>query len=139
MIEKLESMYALAWREHDLESAFRDVPEDFEWVVPGHPDGAVRHGSRAVIEFFHDWIEQFDDLDTDWQLEETRPDTVLALVTTRAHGRVSGVPVELNFAQVWTFRDGEPVRMVLYADPDKGRAAAGAAPPDAPHAPPRPP
>jgi hypothetical protein len=32
---------------------------------------------------------------------------------------------------VWTFRDGLPARMVLYADPDKGRAAAGAAPPRA--------
>ena len=54
-------------------------PDEFEWVVPGHPDGPV-----------------------------------LALAT----------PVELRFAQVWTFRDGEPARMVLYADADKGRRAA---------------
>ena len=38
--------------------------------------------------------------------------------------RASGVPVEITYAQVWTFRDGEPVRMVLYADPEKGRRAA---------------
>ena len=129
MIETLESMYALAWRENDLESALRDLPEDFEWVVPGHPDGAVRHGPHAVIEFFHDWIDQWDEPDTDWELEVTRPDTVLALVTTRGRGRASGVPVEMSFAQVWTFRDDEPVRMVLYPNPDRGRAAAGAAPP----------
>ena len=35
-------------------------------------------------------------------------------MTTRGRGRVSGVPVEMTFAQVWTFRDGEPARMVLY-------------------------
>ena len=125
MIEQLDRMYELAWRENDLESALRDLPENFEWVVPGHPDGAVRRGPHAVIEFFHDWNDQWDDTTTDWTLQQTRPDTVLALVTTRGRGRASAVPVELNFAQVWTFRDGEPVRMVLYADADKGRRAAG--------------
>jgi len=126
VIEQLDRMYELAWRENDLQSALRDLPENFEWVVPGHPDGAVRRGPHAVIEFFHDWNDQWDDPTTDWTLQQTRPDTVLALVTTRGRGRASGVPVELNFAQVWTFRDGEPVRMVLYADADKGRRAAGA-------------
>jgi ketosteroid isomerase-like protein len=129
MIEELERMYAQVWREHDLEGALADLPDDFEWVMPGHPEGAVRHGPHAVTEFFRDWMAQWDEPDTDWKLEQTRPDTVLALVTTRGRGRVSGAAVEREFAQVWTFRDGEPARMVLYADPDKGRAAAGAAPP----------
>lgn len=126
MIEKLDLMYTRVWREGDLKSALADLPDDFEWVVPGHPDGAVRRGPHAVTEFFRDWIDQWDDPDTDWTLQETRPDTVLALVTTRGRGRASGVPVELKFAQVWTFRGGEPARMVLYADADKGRRAAGA-------------
>jgi ketosteroid isomerase-like protein len=69
-------MYALVWRDHDLEAA-----------LAGHGPGA-RHDARR--------------------------------------GRVSGVPVEMRFAQVWTFRDGEPARMVLYPDAEKGRRAAGA-------------
>jgi hypothetical protein len=40
---------------------------------------------------------------------------------------VSGVPVELRFAQVWSFREGVPVRMVYYADMEEGRRAAGLA------------
>jgi ketosteroid isomerase-like protein len=128
VIERLDLMYALVWRHRDLDAAFAGLPHDFEWVVPGHPDGAVRRGPQAVREFFRDWIDQWDEPDTEWQLELTRSDTVLALVTTRGRGRASGVPVELSFAQVWTFRDGQPARMVLYADPDKGRQAAGAAP-----------
>jgi ketosteroid isomerase-like protein len=127
-METLDLMYALVWREHDLDAAFADLAEDFEWVVPGHPDGAVRSGPHAVNEFFRDWLEQWDEPETDWKLQKTGPDTVLALVTTRGRGRASGVPVELEFAQVWTFRDGQPARMVLYADPDKGRRAAGATP-----------
>ena len=125
MIERLDRMYALVWRDRDLDAAFADLPADFEWVVPGHPDGAVHRGPHAVAEFFRDWIDQWDEPDTDWKLEQTRPDTVLALVTTRGRGRASGVPVEFGFAQVWTFRGGRPVRMVLYADADKGRRAAG--------------
>ena len=129
MIEAIDLMYTRVWRERDLDAALADLPEDFEWVVPGHPDGAVRHGPADVAEFFRDWMDQWAEPETDWTLQQTRPDTVLALVTTRGRGRASGVPVELTFAQVWTFRDGGPARMVLYADPDKGRAAAGAAPP----------
>ena len=119
-------MYALVWRDGDLDAAFAVLPDDFEWVVPGHPDGAVRHGPHAVTDFFRDWIEQWDEPDTDWKLEVTRPDTVLALVTTRGRGRTSGVPVEMTFAQVWRFRDGEPISMVLYPNPDRGRRAAEA-------------
>jgi ketosteroid isomerase-like protein len=128
VIERLDRMYVLVWREHDLETALAGLPDDFEWVMPGHPDGAVRHGARAVTEFFYDWIEQWDEPDTDCRLEQTRPDTVLALVTTRGRGRASGVPVEVSYAQVWTFHEDEPRRMVLYGDPEKGREAAGAGP-----------
>jgi hypothetical protein len=40
------------------------------------------------------------------------------------------VPVELHFAQVWSFREGMPVRMVFYADTDidEARRAAVLAP-----------
>jgi ketosteroid isomerase-like protein len=124
MIEELDRMYALVWREHDLDAALADLPDDFEWVVPGHPDGAVRQGPHAVTDFFRDWMDQWEEPDSEWKLEQTRPDTVLALLTTRGRGRASGVPVEISYAQVWTFRGGEPARMVLYADPDKARRAA---------------
>jgi ketosteroid isomerase-like protein len=73
-------------------------------------------------------MDQWAETETDWQLEQTAPDTVLALCTTRGRGRASGAPAEITFAQVWSFKDGEPVRMVLYADPAKGRAAAGSGP-----------
>jgi ketosteroid isomerase-like protein len=129
MIERLDRMYALVWGERDLDSAFVGLPDDFEWVVPGHPDGAVHRGPQAVREFFRDWIDQWDEPESVWRLEQTRPDTVLAITTTRGRGRASGVPVEQTFAQVWTFRDGEPMRMVLYTEVDRGRAAAGAPPP----------
>ena len=126
MTELLDRMYARVWHERDLEAAFDGLPEDFEWIVPGHPDGDVHRGPRAVLAFFRDWIDQWEDAESEWELEQTSPDTVLSCTTTRGRGRASGVPVELHFAQVWTFRGGVPIRMRLHADADSARRAARA-------------
>ena len=125
MIGQLDRMYALVWREHDLEAAFEGLPEDFEWVVPGFPGGERARGPRATLDFFRDWIDQWDDLKVDWELEQAGAESVLAIVTTRGRGRVSGVPVELRFAQVWSYADGLPRSMVVYPDVDEARRKAG--------------
>jgi ketosteroid isomerase-like protein len=133
MIKELELLYARVWHEHDLEGALADLPRDFEWVVPGFPGNEATRGPEGTLEFFRDWIDQWEDLRVDWELEQGVPDTILALVDMRGCGRASGVPVELHFAQVWSFREGVPVRMVVYADVEDGRRAAGlASPPPAP-------
>ena len=124
-IELLERLYARAWREHDLEAALGDLPRDFEWIVPGFPGDEAARGPEATLEFFRDWIEQWDDLRVDWKFEAVSPDTVLAFVDMLGTGRTSGVPVELHFAQVWSFREGVPVRMDYYAEDEEARRAAG--------------
>jgi len=129
MIEQLELLYTRVWREHDLEGALADLPQDFEWLVPGFPGNQAAHGPEGTLEFFRDWIDQWEDLRVDWEFEQGSPDAVLAIVDMRGRGRTSGVPVELHFAQVWSFREGVPVRMVFYADTEEGRRAAGLAPP----------
>ena len=131
MIQVLERLLARVWREDDLEGALADLPHDFEWVVPGFPGSQVARGPEATLDFFRDWIAQWEDLRVDWELEQSSPDTVFAIVDMRGRGRASGVPVELRFAQVWSFRDGVPVRMVFYNDVEEGRSAAGLAPPPA--------
>jgi ketosteroid isomerase-like protein len=125
MLRILERGYELIWRENRIEEAIRGLGEDFEWVVPGHPEGDVRYGPDAVIAFFRDWIEPFAELQVDWELNELGPDRALALVTTRGRGRVSGAPVEMCTGQLWTFRDGRFVRSVMYLDVDDAIRAAG--------------
>ena len=129
MIERLELLLTRVWREHDLEGALADLPQDFEWLVPGFPGSEAAHGPDETLDFFRDWIEQWEDLRVDWELQPGRPDTVLACVDMRGRGWVSGAPVELHFAQVWSFREDVPVRMVYYADIEEGRRAAGLASP----------
>jgi ketosteroid isomerase-like protein len=121
----LDRIYALVWREDDLDAAFADFPEDFEWVMPGFPGGETAQGGDDTREFFRDWIAQWDDINVDWELHEAGGDRVLALVRMTGTGRASGVPVEVRFAQLWSFRDGRPVRMHLYGDSAEGRRAAG--------------
>jgi ketosteroid isomerase-like protein len=120
----LDRGYTMIWREGRIEDALRGLEDDFEWVVPDHPDGAVRHGADSVIEFFHEWAEPFADLDIDWELQEAGPDAALAIIDMHGRGRVSGVPAEMRFFQLWTFRDGRAVRMEMFNDLDEARRAA---------------
>jgi ketosteroid isomerase-like protein len=127
VIEQLELLLTRVWREDNLEGALADLPQDFEWHVPGFPGNEATRGPEATLDFFRDWIDQWEELRVDWELEQASPDTVFAVVDMRGLGRASGVPGELCFGQIWSFRDGMPVRMVFYNDPEHGRRAAGLA------------
>jgi ketosteroid isomerase-like protein len=127
IVEQLERGYTLMWREGRVDEAVRALGEDFEWVVPDHPEGAVRHGPGGVFEFVRDWVEPWEDLEVDWRLEPGCAERVLATIDMRGRGRDSGVPTEMSFWQVWTFRGGRAVRMELYWGEDDARRAAGLA------------
>lgn len=121
----LDRGYEIIWREDNLERALRDLDPEFEWIVPGHPEGAVRRGPQATIAFFREWLEPWEGLQVDWDLERAGPDRVLAVLTMSGRGRESGAPVEMRVGQLWTFRGGRPTRMTLYLDLDEARRAAG--------------
>jgi ketosteroid isomerase-like protein len=121
----LDRGYTMMWREGRVEDALRGLGDDFEWVVPNHPEGAVRHGPDSVIQFFHEWVEPWEELHIDWELEQGEPDRVLASIDMGGRGRGSGVPAEMRFFQVWTFRGRRAVRMEMYNDEDQARRAAG--------------
>jgi ketosteroid isomerase-like protein len=123
----LDRGYTMIWREGRVEDPLRGLEDDFEWVVPNHPEGAVRHGPDSVIEFFREWTEPWEELEIDWELEQGAPDRVLATIGMRGRGRGSGVPAEMHFFQLWTFRDARPIRMEMYDDRDEARRAAGLA------------
>ena len=62
MIERLELLLTRVWREHNLEGALADLPQDFEWLVPGFPGKEATRGPEATLDFFRDWIDQWEDL-----------------------------------------------------------------------------
>jgi len=124
IVRVLDRGYTMIWREGRLEDALSGLEDDFEWVVPDHPEGAVRHGANSVIEFFREWSEPWDELELDWEIEQIGSDRGLASIDMRGRGHGSGVPTEMRFFQLWTFRDGRAVRMELYWDLDEARRAA---------------
>ena len=72
------------------------------------------------------WTEDFD-----WSIElerlvEAGDDLVVGVVSQRATGRGSGVPVELRMAVVYELEGGLIVRMRNYLDPAEALQAAGA-------------
>jgi ketosteroid isomerase-like protein len=128
IVDMLDRAYRLVWHERDLERAMGGFDPNFEWIVPGHPEGTLRLGPEGVIAFFREWLEPWEDVQVEWELHPVDDERVLAVTVQRARGRGSGVPVELRFAQLWTVRDGRAVRMVLFGDVDKGFEAAGLRP-----------
>ena len=121
----LEEGYRLLWREGRPEEALGNLEEDFEWVVPESPDNPVQHGASGVLEFVREWTEPFEDMHVDWELHEAGPGRAIALIHMTGRGRESGVPTEMRFGQLWTFRGGRAVRMEMINDIDEARRVAG--------------
>jgi len=71
------------------------------------------------------WWEAWED----WELEVEKlidaDKMVLAIVRQRGRSKATGLPVDMHFAMLWTFRNGKQFRMRMYASPDEGLAAAG--------------
>jgi ketosteroid isomerase-like protein len=117
----LQRGYEMIWREDRLEDALIGLDPEFEWVVPGHPEGDVRHGPEATIAFFQDWIEPWEGLQVDWELLPADPDRVLAILEMSGRGRESGASVAMRVGQLWTFEEGRATRMVMYDDVEEAR------------------
>jgi ketosteroid isomerase-like protein len=127
-VEILQRGYELLWREADFDRAVAGLGDDFEWVVPTSPGGEVRRGPEATKEFFREWLEPWEDHRIEWEIRRAPDDRVVVLSVMHARGRASGAEVEMRLGQVWTFREGRPVRMVAYNDHDEALAAAGLEP-----------
>jgi ketosteroid isomerase-like protein len=125
IVRILDRGYTLIWREGELERALRGLDDDFEWEATGYLEESVRRGPDSVIKFFREWIEAWEELEVDWELQELDPERALALVHMRGRSRVGGVPGEMHFGQIWMLRDGRFKRMVMYPDVAQARSAAG--------------
>jgi ketosteroid isomerase-like protein len=50
---------------------------------------------------------------------------VVAIVHQSGRSKATRLPVDMDFAQVWTVEDGKQARMRMYADPDGALRVAG--------------
>ncbi len=100
---------------------------DFVWDVTklGWPGQQIYSGAAGANQFNAEWAEAWDD----WELEVENfvdaGDYVVAIVNQRGRSKTTQIPVDMRFAQVWSFRDGQAIRMEMYASVDEALAEVG--------------
>ena len=125
IVRILDRGYSIIWRDGRLEDSLRGLDEDFEWEATGYLDEGVQRGPDSVIRFFREWLDVWDDLEVEWELEELDPERALAVIHMSGRSRGSGVPGEMHFGQIWEMRDGRFKRLRTFTDIEQARRAAG--------------
>jgi uncharacterized protein len=99
---------------------------DAEWTAAREdPDAATHRGLEAIRGYFAQWVEMFEGID--FRAEELidAGDKVFAWMRFSGKGTASEAPVEMEQAQIWTFRNGKVVRVEEYFDRNDALEAAG--------------
>lgn len=104
------------------------IAPDFVWDMStfrGWPEQQTYDGIEGARAFLGDWLKAWDEWELELDALHDAGDKVVAIVRQRARSTTTGLPVEMVFGQVWTFRDGKEVRMEMYADPAEALRATG--------------
>jgi ketosteroid isomerase-like protein len=103
---------------------------DFVWDMShfvGWTEQQTYEGVEGMRAFLAEWTASWDG----WQLElDTLHDAgerVVAVMRQRGRSKMTGMPLEMSFAQVWTLRDGRRTRMEMYSDAGEALRAVGLA------------
>jgi ketosteroid isomerase-like protein len=114
------------WNRGDFGWAEPAAPE-FEYVAAGGAPGFS--GDYRGVEGFRRFLEQFwdefDEPHAEPQEFIEAEDSVLAVITFRGRGRQSGVEVNMEAFQLWTFHDGKVVHGQGFFDRAEALDAAG--------------
>ena len=100
---------------------------DFVWDVSrlGWPDQQIYSGAEGANQFLAEWADAWDD----WALAAEdyidAGECVVVIVNQQGRSKATGIPVDMRFAQVWSFRDGQAIRMQMYSSVDEALEAAG--------------
>ena len=93
---------------------------------PDVPDGRVWRGTDGIRAFFAKTAELFDPIKWDPREMIAEGRHVIVRCHVLAYGASSRTPIEMDEAQLWTFRDGLVVRLQGFSDAEQARAMARA-------------
>jgi ketosteroid isomerase-like protein len=102
-------------------------PADFVWDVSnlGWPDQQIYPGVEGARQFLAEWADAWDDWEIEVEDYIDAGERVVVILNQRGRSKATGVPVDMRLAQVWTLRDGQGIRMQMYASPDEALEAVG--------------
>jgi ketosteroid isomerase-like protein len=104
---------------------------DFVWDMShysGWPEQQTYHGIEGATRFMTEWRDAWDEWVWEVRSMHSAHDKVVAIVYQAGRSKSTGVRVEMNFAQVFTVKNGRQTRMEVYSDLDEALAAAGVTP-----------
>lgn len=95
------------------------VSPDFVWDMSkfeGWPERQAYAGVEGAREFLAEWTSAWEE----WRLDVKRfvdaGAKVIAVAHQEGRSKVSGLLVEMDFAQVWSFAEGLQTRMEMFSD-----------------------
>ena len=94
-------------------------------VARDDPDSAVHRGIDAIRRQFASWEEAYPDLRVEVLDARANGDQVFLWVRFVGHGAISGIPLEMELAHLYTMRDAKAAKVVEYMDRDEALAAVG--------------
>ena len=128
-VEVLRGLYA-RWGEGDFSDAIAALDPQivFERIMDEVPPGPGGAGSWTGIDeavgALMDWIRQWDEIHHQAEEFIDLGDRVLVLTRQSARGKLSGVPVEAELADIVTVRDGKIARWEIYWSREEARQQA---------------
>jgi ketosteroid isomerase-like protein len=101
---------------------------DFVWdmsTFQGWPEQQTYVGVNGMRQFLEDWTSAFEDWTIEVEAIHDAGERVVAICSQRGIARVTGMPVNMLLAQVFTLREGLQTRMEMYANPAEALKAVG--------------
>jgi ketosteroid isomerase-like protein len=89
------------------------------------PDPATHRGIEAVRQQVLQWVEAYPDLQVEPLEIRVNGDVAFVWVRFSGHGAESGIPIDMELAQVNTVEGGKLVRLEEYQERADGLEAAG--------------
>ena len=125
-IETVRAVYE-RWSEGDFRaSADLFDPHVVLVVRPGFPDAGTYLGPEAIAAFTRaSMLETWTHLTIEAEELVAAGDSVLVGVRQRGVGSASGVPTEMRYFTLWSFRGGKVIRIESFRERAEALEAAG--------------
>jgi ketosteroid isomerase-like protein len=101
---------------------------DFVWDMStfrGWPEKQTYVGAEGMRQFLGDWTSAFDNWRIKVEALHDAGQQIVAVCRQNGRSKITGMPVDMYLAQVFTLRDGLQTRMEMYADPAEALKAVG--------------
>jgi ketosteroid isomerase-like protein len=124
-VEAVRSVYQ-RWSEGDFRASVDLLDPHVVLVLgPEFPDAGTYLGIEAVASYTRGLLEPWTHFTIEAEQFLAAGDSLLAGVRQRGVGSTSGIPTELRYYMLWTFRGRKVVRLECFRDRSEALDAAG--------------